>query len=183
MRVMRADPADPLARKRLRDIVEVKLIEQRNYVVWRDVKMEPRRPGSGNKLNRAPAVKLPPFDPGQDIVDRWRKALVKKDFDAALNDAQRRSLRICEQENANIIRGTGGTGENEWFTPDEYLDLARRVLGEIARRIRPDAVRAGPPRLSRSCFENFRGWIACACVKTSRPNASPGALSPIRSAL
>jgi phage N-6-adenine-methyltransferase len=29
------------------------------------------------------------------------------------------------------VRGTEGTGENEWFTPAEYVDLARTVLGDI----------------------------------------------------
>jgi phage N-6-adenine-methyltransferase len=32
--------------------------------------------------------------------------------------------------NANV-RGTQGTGENEWYTPGEYLAMAREVLGEI----------------------------------------------------
>ena len=31
----------------------------------------------------------------------------------------------------NNVRGTEGTGENEWFTPPEYIELARRVLGDI----------------------------------------------------
>lgn len=31
----------------------------------------------------------------------------------------------------NNVRGTQGTGENEWFTPVEYIELARGVLGEI----------------------------------------------------
>src|SRR5262245_33521073 len=31
--------------------------------------------------------------------------------------------------NGAPIRGTAGTGENEWFTPSEYLVRARRVLG------------------------------------------------------
>jgi hypothetical protein len=31
----------------------------------------------------------------------------------------------------NTLRGTTGTGENEWYTPDEYLDIVREVLGGI----------------------------------------------------
>jgi phage N-6-adenine-methyltransferase len=40
----------------------------------------------------------------------WRKAM---------------GLRSSDQ------RGASGTGENEWFTPIEYITLARSVLGEI----------------------------------------------------
>ena len=32
---------------------------------------------------------------------------------------------------ADKVRGTQGTGENEWHTPEEHLDLARKVLGTI----------------------------------------------------
>lgn len=32
---------------------------------------------------------------------------------------------------ADNVRGTAGTGENEWYTPEEHLDLARQVLGPI----------------------------------------------------
>jgi hypothetical protein len=116
----------PYTVRRLRDIVEVKLTEQRDYVVWRDEEMKPRcNQGTDGRYSRAAAVVLPPFHPGQDIADRWRKALVKKDFYAALNDAQHRSLRVCEQENANTIRGTEGTGEFERYTPAAYVEAAR----------------------------------------------------------
>ena len=29
------------------------------------------------------------------------------------------------------VRGTAGTGENEWYTPPEYIAMAREVLGDI----------------------------------------------------
>ena len=49
----------------------------------------------------------------------------------AIEDAQSRSLRICEQENANTIRGTEGTGEFERYTPLKYVEAVRETLGEI----------------------------------------------------
>lgn len=31
----------------------------------------------------------------------------------------------------NTVRGTTGTGENEWYTPQKYIESARKVLGSI----------------------------------------------------
>lgn len=39
--------------------------------------------------------------------------------------------RAASLEGADNVRGTTGTGENEWYTPSELLDAARDVLGEI----------------------------------------------------
>lgn len=39
---------------------------------------------------------------------------------------------LCKLWSNNTpVRGTGGTGDNEWFTPSKYIELARRVLGGI----------------------------------------------------
>jgi ParB family chromosome partitioning protein len=48
------------------------------------------------------------------------------DFEAP--EALRISRELWGNDN---VRGTQGTGENEWFTPPEYIELARQVLGEI----------------------------------------------------
>lgn len=74
------------------------------------------------------------------LADRSRKyaAIPEREFEGILS--QRRD-RI-EQENKRVtvnlldagekhVRGTFGTGENEWYTPNEFIDAAREVLGEI----------------------------------------------------
>lgn len=34
-------------------------------------------------------------------------------------------------DSADNVRGTTGTGENEWYTPEQHIDLARQVLGDF----------------------------------------------------
>jgi phage N-6-adenine-methyltransferase len=46
----------------------------------------------------------------------------------ATEDAQRRSQQIVEQEQG-VVRGTGGTGNNEWRTPKQFIKLVREVFG------------------------------------------------------
>lgn len=57
----------------------------------------------------------------REIIEQ-AKSIAKTDEEA------RRELRV---EMAAPVRGTLGTGDNEWFTPAEWIDLARAVLGEI----------------------------------------------------
>src|SRR6516164_3272794 len=42
-----------------------------------------------------------------------------------LDDAHRRSVRICEQQKAGVIRGTEGTGAFERYTPAKFIEAAR----------------------------------------------------------
>lgn len=87
-----------------------------------------------------------------------RKAKAKADAEAALADRRAAEQRAAAQKaekaaetarktadkavkkaekvaagntSADHVRGTFGTGENEWYTPDEHMELARRVLGHI----------------------------------------------------
>ena len=59
-------------------------------------------------------------------------ALANK-YDAGVVFDGNEALQISREVwgHAGPIRGTAGTGENEWFTPDEFIDRARLVLGEI----------------------------------------------------
>jgi hypothetical protein len=115
--------------------VKMKLTEQRKYILWRDRKVKPSQksggPGRGKRIAVLKFV-LPDSDPGHVVAHRWRKALKAiEDFWNAVEEAQHRCLRICEQENDGTIRGTEGTGEVELYTPAKYIEAARLVLGKI----------------------------------------------------
>jgi hypothetical protein len=58
-------------------------------------------------------------DDFEQRIAEWR--------DNALSGIERIVLDLF----AAHVRGTLGTGENEWHTPVEYLEMARRVLGAI----------------------------------------------------
>jgi hypothetical protein len=130
---------------RLFRAIEARITAQAEYVVWRDSKVRPGGDGSnqhGRAIISAPKELLPAADPGHVVAHRWRKRLCTKTAHGAtvpdpvkialaLEDAQHRCQRICQQENANTIRGTQGTGEFERYTPAQYIEAARRVLGGI----------------------------------------------------
>jgi len=117
--------------------IKAKLHNQATYAVWRQDAAVP-----GHQISRGYDISIPATDPGKDVIARWRGRLCKKiginkwriDEDrlrAALDDAQLRCVRICEQQNMGTIRGTEGTGEFERYTPAEYIEKARTVMGGI----------------------------------------------------
>jgi len=127
--------------KQLVAAVETKIEAQADYIVWRDgVTVHGGDRKSKSRLQHR-KLDLPKADPGDDVAHRWRKKLTVKvngksvrdeeRIERVLQDAQWRCVRICEQQNANTIRGTEGTGEFERYTPAEYVEAVRQVLGEI----------------------------------------------------
>jgi hypothetical protein len=113
--------------------MEAKLREVRKFVLWWD--RQGYRKGGGDTAHRNRTVTVVAGKDGMPIretIKRWRdRTKSQEDFERALADAQRRAQRIGDLENANTIRGTKGTGEFERYTPAKYIELARKVLGEI----------------------------------------------------
>jgi ParB family chromosome partitioning protein len=123
---------------RLAEAVELKLAEQRKFVLWWD---EQEKQAGALRRGNAPALPVRDAGPvaGHDglpdrlTIHRWRQRLKDEPkFQATLQAAQERCRRVCEAERgATEHRGASGTGETEWHTPPEYLAAARDVLGEF----------------------------------------------------
>lgn len=120
---------------KLFEAVEIKLTEQRNFVLWWDEqeKLNGAR-GTGKKVaSRTDNATIKELGLDRDTVHRWRGRLKDEHkFETSLLAAQERCRRTCEAEKGSTEqRGASGTGMEDWHTPPEYLDLVRAVLGEI----------------------------------------------------
>jgi phage N-6-adenine-methyltransferase len=125
---------------------EEKIVEQAHYIIWRDgfvptPSARGAQGGRGRKLIPELRLALPDADPGDKVAHRWRKRLCTKTksgtvidpakLDIAITESVHRIKRICEQCDKGTERGTAGTGEFERYTPPQYIEAARKVLGEI----------------------------------------------------
>lgn len=129
------------AAQRIRDwealeaAVDAQLAEQVAFVEWWEGRVTTRiSPGrAGNKSNahlHSISVKDAEALTGisQPQVSRWRKRLSDRDtYRTYLYGHAWRKAMMEAQDNHRAQ----GTGENEWYTPDTYLDMARGVLGGI----------------------------------------------------
>ena len=75
--------------------------------------------------------KLEDFGVDPKTVSRWRHRL-KDDakFEEQIVKAQERCIKVCETPNVLYPRAVN-SGNNEWYTPAQYLEAARDVLGKI----------------------------------------------------
>lgn len=114
------------------EAVDRLIAEQGEFVQWWDANVGINQgPGRGktNAARGAFSAELAEEKTGiaQQRVSRWRKYLsAKPRYREALFGAAHRKAMADEHNHR-----AQGTGENEWYTPDKYLTLARKVLGEI----------------------------------------------------
>jgi len=68
----------------------------------------------------------------QQQVSKWAKKLQKPEqYRAQLFGAAYKAAMMSKEAIDGFNHRAQGTGENEWYTPREYLTLAREVMGGI----------------------------------------------------
>ena len=123
----------------LDDAVEQQIENQRKFVEWWREKVTRIKGGDRKSKNQIPRSadlipmrvaetntgisnqKVARWDDRLEDIDAYRIALRGPSYRVAMAD-------IAKEKN---IRGTAGTGEFERYTPAEYIEMARTVLGEI----------------------------------------------------
>ena len=112
--------------------IEAKLKEQRNFILWWDRMGEKRGSGPSQRCRRS-ETSLPIAGrnglPDRRVLHRWRQLLDPRIFAATLAAAKEKARALCEGDRNPPV--TLNTGEIEWYTPPEYLERVRAVLGSI----------------------------------------------------
>lgn len=116
----------------LEHAVDVKIEDQKEFVFWWQGTVRAANPpnktiAGPQQLTRVDAEEITGIKNYQ--VCRWRNSL--KDEEKYRRVLYEPSYKKAMAGVLGANRGVETTHENEWFTPQEYIDLARKVLCEI----------------------------------------------------
>lgn len=121
----------------LEQAVDAKLDDQEEFVRWWDERVRPHgvRADVAEPGHLAAPVAEELTGITKQQVSRWRKRLVDRPaYRAALYEhAYRKAMNLNKDGDASndTSHKTAFTGAQEWFTPEEYILMARTVLGDI----------------------------------------------------
>jgi phage N-6-adenine-methyltransferase len=129
----------------LEGAIDAKIEDQEEFVRWWDENVGVRQSPGGvdrasnadlrSMLSRARAEELTGIT--QQQVSSWRKKLVNTAayraslFERAYREAMNLKINKDDREAEEHTHQAKYTGENEWFTPESYIEQARSVLGDF----------------------------------------------------
>lgn len=121
---------------KLQQAIRAKLEAQAEFVLWWDTQVEKQQGARGVGKKVASQVEDATIAgrgglPSRQTIDRWRRKLNDPDkFETAYEAACARYAKILEFEGAGPAQ-SHNSGENEWYTPAEFVEAAREALGDI----------------------------------------------------
>lgn len=117
---------------KLTEAIRAKLEAQAEFVLWWDTQFEKDKGGRPAKTSDGSVRSLRAEDFGTDnkTISRWRTKLNDPDkFETTYAAACAKYPKLLEFiSNPHVSQNSG---DNEWYTPAEYLDAARLVMGGI----------------------------------------------------
>jgi phage N-6-adenine-methyltransferase len=107
--------------------------ERRAGELLREMAERGERAVRKNMKSQPATSKLSDLGVNKTQSSRWQKLaeLSERDFEGKVARAVSGAVAAVDKATDGPTRGTAGTGENEWYTPAEYVTLARGVLGKI----------------------------------------------------
>lgn len=117
--------------------IEAKLTAQVEFVDWWDAQEKDKGGGDVRNTRRRSATGVQAGKDGipeRYVIERWRKKLKEPaKFETELDKARIRCLQMIEmqRQTAEGAHVGNNSGENEWYTPELYIEAARGVLGAI----------------------------------------------------